>query len=101
MSNAGGYHSTKDYFKNINNNLAVKKISEFSQLAVEIAEKNDFSKSIKHDKLSSKEENAEDINKLRKFDFSTDQEESWVSALNFCLVFFSKETINSYLYIPL
>lgn len=80
MSNAGGYHSTKDYFKNEGQDPSIKKISFFSEQAVKIAELHDFQQS---------QENATDIeqmdliggksaNRLRSFLPSNDLEESWV-----------------------
>ena len=73
MSNAGGYHSTKDYFKNNNDNSAVQKITEIAQTAVQIVENIDYSRSIKND------ENENSTNILRSFDYDINQEESWVS----------------------
>ena len=71
MSNAGGYHSTKDYFKNNNDNSAVKRITNIAQTAVQIVENIDYSRSIQNDN-----ENSENI--LRSFDYDINQEESWV-----------------------
>ena len=73
VSNAGGYHSTKDYFKNNNDNSAVQKITEIAQTAVQIVENIDYSRSIKND------ENENSTNILRSFDYDINQEESWVS----------------------
>ena len=85
VSNAGGYHSTKDYFKNERNDPSIAKISVVSEQAVKITELHDFQQS---------QENAKDIqgdlkggnaDKLRSFLPSKDQEESWVRTASYHL----------------
>jgi hypothetical protein len=72
VSNAGGYHSTKDYFKNEGNDAAISKISLLSEQAVKIAELHDFQQSQEN------AEGGESADRLRSFLPSNDQEESWV-----------------------
>lgn len=82
VSNAGGYHSTKDYFKNEGNDPSIAKISSFSEQAVKIAELHDFQQSQESAKNAMQVDLAKGINldKLRSFLPSNDQEESWVRA---------------------
>lgn len=73
VSNAGGYHSTKDYFKNAADDPSVQRIAAISQAAVTLAERSDL--------IASQAATAPQDTGLieRTFRPSSGEEESWVS----------------------
>jgi hypothetical protein len=79
VSNAGGYHSTKDYFKNAANDPSVQRIAAISQAAVTLAERIDL-------QASQAATASQDTGLTgRTFRPSSGEEESWVSFIFSCL----------------
>lgn len=83
VSNAGGYHSTKDYFKKAVNDPSVQRIAAISQAAVTLAERTDLQAS----QAATASQNTGFTE--RTFRPSSGEEESWVSVLLSFLGYFS------------